>query len=80
MINNADINKIVGSNNKLSFGKQDFNISSVTKIMKKLDIYANFFQKWDILIRLNACILMIKDGNSLDKYMTIYDNGKKLAI
>ena len=32
-INNIDINKIVVSS-KLPFGKQDFNISQVTKILK----------------------------------------------
>ena len=38
-INNIGINKVVVSN-KLPLGKNDFNISLVTKISKKLDLYA----------------------------------------
>ena len=38
-INSIDINKIEVSN-KLFFGKKDFNIPLVTKILKKLDLYA----------------------------------------
>ena len=61
LINHTYINEIVVSI-KFLFGKQDFiNISLVTKIIKKLDLYAYSFQKWvyikDILIRLNVCIL-----------------------
>ena len=61
LINHIYINEIVVSI-KFLFGKQDFiNISLVTKIIKKLDLYAYSFQKWvyikEILIRLNVCIL-----------------------
>ena len=42
------------------------NISLVTKIIKKLDLYAYSFQKWvfikDILTRLNLCIWWIYDN------------------
>ena len=43
-INEIDTNKIVVSN-KFPFGKQDFNISLVTKVIKKLNLYAYSFQK-----------------------------------
>ena len=44
LINEIDINEIVVSD-KFPFGKQDFNISLVTKIIKKLNLYAYSFQK-----------------------------------
>ena len=43
-INDIDINKIVISN-KFPFGKKDFNISLVTKTLKKLDLYAYSIHK-----------------------------------
>ena len=39
LLNDIDINKIVVSN-KIPFGKEDFNISLVTKILRKLNTYA----------------------------------------
>ena len=44
LINEIDINEIVVSD-KFPLGKQDFNISLVTKIIKKLNLYAYSFQK-----------------------------------
>ena len=44
LINEIDINEIVVSD-KFPFGKQDFNISLVTKIIKKLNLYTYSFQK-----------------------------------
>ena len=43
-INDIDINKIVIPN-KFPFGKKDFNISLVTKTLKKLDLYAYSIHK-----------------------------------
>ena len=40
-----DINKVVVSN-KLSFGKNDLNTLLAKKIIKKLDLYVYFSQKW----------------------------------
>ena len=54
------INEIVVSN-KFTLVNKVFNISLVTKIEKKLDLYVYSFQKWvyttNILIGLNAYIL-----------------------
>ena len=47
-INSIDINEIEVSN-KLLFGKKDFNIPLVTKILKKLDLYAYSVHKCDCL-------------------------------
>ena len=47
-INSIDINKIEVSN-KLLFGKKDFNIPLVAKILKKLDLYAYSVHKSDCL-------------------------------
>ena len=44
LINNKDVNKIVVSN-KFPFSKQDFKYSLLTKIIRKLDLYAYYFQK-----------------------------------
>ena len=45
-IKTIDINKIVVSN-KVSFGKKkkDLNNSLATKMLKKIDLYAYFYQK-----------------------------------
>ena len=57
-IKNIDINEIVVSN-KVSFYKKGFKFSLATKILKKLDLYGYFFQKW-------VCFL-IKDDELLEK-------------
>ena len=44
-VKNVDINKVVVSN-KLSFGKNDLNTLLAKKIIKKLDLYVYFSQKW----------------------------------
>ena len=44
-IKKIDINNIVVSN-KTSFGKKVLNVSLAIKMLKKLDVYAYFFQKW----------------------------------
>ena len=63
MINNIDINKIVVSK-MFTYGEQDFKYFIFTKIIKKLDLYAYYFQKW-VYIRYsdkNECMcFMIKD-------------------
>ena len=62
LINDIDINEIIVSN-EFPFDNKILNILLVTKIIKKLDLYAYSFQKWvyiyikDILFRLNVCIL-----------------------
>ena len=43
-IKKIDINNIVVSN-KTSFGKKVLNVSLAIKMLKKLDVYAYFFQK-----------------------------------
>ena len=57
MIKNLDINQIVVSS-IFPFSKQDFKYFIGYKIIKKLDLYAKYFQKWvyikDIVIRLNV--------------------------
>ena len=54
-----DINNIVVSN-KTSFGKKVLNVSLAIKMLKKLDVYAYFFQKWvhaeKTLRKLNICL------------------------
>ena len=59
-INDIDVKEIVLSN-KFTLDKKSLNISLVTKIIKKLDVYAYSFQIWvyikNILMRLNVCIL-----------------------
>ena len=57
-INYIDIKEIIVSK-KFLFGKQKNSL--VTKIIKKLDLYAYSFQKWvyikDVLMKPNVCIL-----------------------
>ena len=59
LINNIGINKKVVSN-KVSFGKKDFKYFINYKDPKKLDLYANSYQKSvyieEIFIKLNLCI------------------------
>ena len=49
--------------------------SLVTKMLKKLDLYAYSVQKWlyieEISIKLNVCIFFIKDENFFDKRVEI---------
>ena len=58
-IKKIDINNIVVSN-KTSFGKKVLNVSLAIKMLKKLDVYAYFFQKWvhveKTLRKLNICL------------------------
>ena len=76
MINNIDINEIAVSNKFLLVNKIS-NIFLVTKIIKKLNLYAYFFQKWiyikDILIRLDVCILW---RNVKKILINIWNSGK----
>ena len=45
---------------KVSSSKNGFNILLVTKMLKRLELYAYFFQTWiyieDILIKLDTCL------------------------
>ena len=45
VIKHVDINKIVVSN-KVPLGKKDLNILLVTKMLKKINLYVYFSQKW----------------------------------
>ena len=60
------INKVVVSN-KVYFCKKFLNISFVTKMLKKVDLYAYSFKKLvhkeKILIKLNVCLFLSKMNN-----------------
>ena len=58
-IKNKDVNKIVVFN-KVFLAKKVLNISSVIKMVKKIDRYTCFIQKWvhieETLMKLNICL------------------------
>ena len=58
-IENIDIDKITVSNN-VPFAKKDLNILSSTKMLKNIDLYVYFPQKWQniekTLMKLNLCL------------------------
>ena len=75
-IKNVDIDKILVSN-KVPFDKKDLNILLVAKMLKKLNLYLYFSQKWlhteKTLMKLNTYLFsfLIKDDELLEKYNKI---------
>ena len=82
-IKNIDINKLVLSN-KIPYGKKkDLNIWLAKKMLKKLDLYVYFSQRWGhiekTLMSLNMSFL-IKGDELLEKYKDIWEKVKSQLL